>query len=123
MKRTLVALIFLMMVPSSAALADGIEPAAAVTQRVQLSAEVIDGVLWVSSNYTVSPGRFSIEIFGPKEARRGPLQRCHFRGSGAGEYRCGIDLTSAEDLTRSGGSWRATTVEGMTVTTRLLFRL
>lgn len=64
-------------------------------------------ILWVEATLSATDAdSFRIEIFSPKG--RGPRQlwqRCKFNFSGAGPYRCGIDVAAGTLAQREVGSW------------------
>ena len=96
-------------------------PAQAATtvdgHTVEVSTDSTD-VLWVEATLSATDAdSVRVEIFSPRE--RGPRelwQRCKFTFSGAGTYRCGIDVAAGTLAQREVGTWNTSvTIDGAKV--------
>lgn len=78
------------------------------------------GILWVEATLSATDAdSVRVEIFSPRA--RGPRQlwqRCKFNFSGAGTYRCGIDVAPGTLARREAGTWTTSvTIDGAKVAT------
>ena len=76
------------------------------------------GILWVEvSLSTTDAAQVQVRIFSPKRAGPRELwQSCKFIFSGAGTYRCGIDVAAGTPAQRKVGTWTTSvTIDGTKV--------
>ncbi len=85
-------------------------PAAASPQIASIGRVLQDDILWIESTIEqLDADTIQIRIFAPtRNATKKILwQRCTFDYSGAGTYRCGLDVAAGSRAKRRSGTWSA----------------
>ena len=67
-----------------------------------------DDILWVETSLDAgNASSLKVKLFSPKKrAGHRVFQVCRFNFSGAGTYRCGIDVAAGSIATKAEGSWK-----------------
>ena len=95
-------------------------PTAEVTQSSD------NGIVWFEANVAEAEGSQVVtKIFAPnaKGSKQSLWQRCNFSFSGAGTYRCGIDMSAGSLASERNGVWTVRVISAETVLTQSNFRL
>ena len=112
---------------SALAVSVALAPTAAVAQEAPVAPVTVsetDGITWVDA--TLPAGDSStveIKILKQRKGADRMWQRCDFRFSGAGDYRCGFDSGSGSLASAQSGNWVAKVSVDGTQVSRLRFSL
>ena len=101
-------------------------PAAAHAEAAEASVETTttDDILWVEADLTAAEAdSLKIRISAPGKKTRKAFQTCSFNFSGAGTYRCGIDVAEGSIASKLTGTWTSKVIVDGAVTAQAEFTL
>ena len=102
-------------------------PAAAHAEAAQASVETTttDEILWVEADVAAAEAdSLKIRISAPgKNKAKKAFQTCSFNFSGAGTYRCGIDVAEGSIASKLTGTWTSKVIVDGAVTAQAEFTL
>lgn len=92
-------------------------PALAATEAPAAITTTVDGsdILWVEATVADGhEGQVKTKIFTPRNSKghRTLVQTCTFPNTGAGNYRCGMDVADGSYAAKRSGNWVAKVIVG-----------